>query len=174
MEGGYEMRNAALIALVVASTVACSRLPESTERSKSDSTNGAASASLDLQAKCSRQAPEAIRHFAWENREALEYTAHYNSQRGRCIVAVKFVEFIDGRRHYFHLHAVDAFEFTSYGDYKEVTDLGEPGAPVTALIRECEVGVPTGPKKACQDQREFERMLQLTTGVVVPHPLEQK
>jgi hypothetical protein len=62
---------------------------------------------MDRQATCSSQASEALRHFGWESRDALSYTTHFNPDLGRCLLAARWSEFVDGRRHYFHLRVVE-------------------------------------------------------------------
>jgi hypothetical protein len=126
----------------------------------------AASDGLDLQAKCSKQAPETMRHFGWKAGDGilyfLKHTNHFNRQLNRCIVKTQISDPVagqEGRSHYFRLFVVDAFEFTTYGEYVELVDLGEPGGPFTGWTKTCKVTLPVGGVKICKSQPEFEQLI---------------
>ena len=131
-------------------------------------TTSAASELLDLQAKCSTQAPETVRHFGWKAGDGissyLSHTNHFNRQLNRCIVMVRSSDPVagqEGRSYYFRLFVVDAFEFTTYGEYVELVDLGAPGESFTGWVKTCKVMLPVGGSKSCNSQVEFEQLIRV-------------
>lgn len=140
------------------------------QRKELDSVLAAKSASdnLDLQAKCSKQAPETVQHFGWKEGDGvlyfLSHTNHFNRQLGRCIVTAQISDPVagqEGRAHYFRLLVVDAFEFTTYGEFVELVDLGAPGKNVTGWTKTCKVTLPGGESKVCKSQPEFEQLIKV-------------
>lgn len=170
------MKNVAIVllavALVIVGVFAYWQATVVREQQKQNAETGAQAASelLDLQAKCSKQAPETVRHFGWKAGDGFPYflshTNHFNRQLGRCIVKAQVgdpVAGMEGRAHYFRLFIVDAFEFTTYGEFVELVDKGAPGenVNVTGWTKTCKVTLPSGESKVCKSQAEFEQLVKV-------------
>jgi len=106
--------------------------------------------SLDLQAKCAKQAAEAFKHERLDTEPLASYRSHYSAAAGKC-----FVRFsnLDGKDKPQVDYVLDAFEFKEYGMYSRVRAVGQD--PYVT----CTVTLPSGQVQSCKTVGEFNDLI---------------
>jgi hypothetical protein len=110
-----------------------------------------ASDSLDLQAKCAKQAAEAFKHFGQDKIEAASYRSHYNAPLGACFIEMTTSDLTD-RLSQRRRVVANAFEFSTTGFFSAINSIPlEQGDPVVS----CYATLPSGEQKKCTSEAEF-------------------
>jgi hypothetical protein len=111
-------------------------------------------ASLELQAKCAKQAQEYLSQF--ESRDVVETRNHYNIGLNRCFVETRTVKFEFGN-HTETRVLNDAFEGKEYGLYMFV---GRPKKPDYSVEpADCKVTSISGEEVLCHSSDEFDTLV---------------
>lgn len=106
---------------------------------------------MDLQAKCTKQAVEAFRWAGLEGSKTATYRSHYSVALGKCFVQTSdsIVTEDSFRR---SVLVIDAFELKHYGEYLQTSSRApKPGG----LFTDCRVVLPSGEAKTCGSAGEF-------------------
>ena len=117
-------------------------------------------ASLDLQAKCAKQAHEAfkINGYGFEKNEMAVLSNHYNEKLSKCFV---LIEDTDAKTVpgiiYENKTVSDAFEGKVYAQYGWHTDKVKKYWEVPPY--RCKVMLPSGEEKICHSSDEFDALV---------------
>ena len=111
-------------------------------------------ASIELQAKCAKQAQEFLSKFI--TFDLVETRAHFNEGSNTCFVETRTVRFDSGKRNESGV-LQDAAEGKDYGSYIFVSERNKPDLAVSPVV--CKVMLPSGEKKTCHSVEEFDALV---------------
>jgi outer membrane murein-binding lipoprotein Lpp len=125
------------------------------------------SAVLDADEKCAKQAEAEFKERAWEKGWTASFTNHYNGDLGKCFLLFESTsttafggETIQKR------FLFDAYERKQYGTYWWSSSSGKKYWEVKP--RDCQVTMPSGEKKTCGSEDEFNELLKTYMGRGAP------
>ncbi len=113
-------------------------------------------ASLELQAKCAKQAKTAFDEQGFKARDMAGYQSHYNGRINKCMIHVENRTFVDKGNSDIRT-VFDAFENKEYASYMWSSDGSKKFNEVSPML--CEVKLESGEKQKCQSQQEFEELV---------------
>lgn len=117
--------------------------------------------SLDLQAKCARQAEEDYKDGGWQSNELASYSDHYNGALNKCFI---FIQSTDDNKNIQALvtseSLYDAFEMKDYGEYMDFNYYDQSKAPIIT----CTVSHADGTQTSCSSEDEFKRAVEYFMG----------
>ncbi|HSP17277.1 MAG TPA: hypothetical protein VLV78_21215 [Thermoanaerobaculia bacterium] len=118
-----------------------------------------ASESLELQAKCSAQARKEFEYEGLAKKDMAGYESHYSPELKRCFVATSLTDAKTNPKVIWTTRSVyDAFEGKEYATYVWHTVEGKKYWEVPPF--QCEVTLPSGEKKICHSDDEFNELIQ--------------
>jgi len=111
-------------------------------------------ASLDLQAKCAKQAKDAFDiSGAGQNGDMASYTDHYNSALNKCFVFVQDTDYKTNPKGVSDSETLyDAFELQVYGSYFALTYYDDSKPPAMPI---CTFTAPDGKQTFCHSRQDF-------------------
>ena len=125
---------------------------------KSDSARENALEVLDLQAKCAAQARKEFEYEGLVGKDMAGYESHYSPEMKRCFVATSLTDAKTNPKVIWTTRTVvDAFEGKECATYVWHTEEGKKYWEVPPF--QCEVTVPSGEKKICHSDDEFEELI---------------
>ncbi len=162
------MRNVALVVLAVvvcvlwfslrSQSVAIKTLQRSLNNANeaaASASKAEASASLELQGKCARQALEWFKAMGWDKERFAVFTDHYSPKLNKCFVEVENTSVDYGVPMNSKIVA-DAFEGKLYGSYVWDNPRGKKYWEVPPTI--CRVTLSSGEEKQCRSSEEFDEL----------------
>jgi hypothetical protein len=122
--------------------------------------NPAAAASFDFQERCAKQAREQFQQSYWSKQEMTGFTNHYNEKLNRCFMLVESTDVkTDPGTMWINKTLLDAFEGRELATYSWHSDKVKKYWQVPPF--QCEVTLPSGEKKICNSDAEFEELIKV-------------
>lgn len=117
-----------------------------------------ATATLDFQEKCARQAREEFKLYGWDKHQMADVSNHYNAELNKCFMEIEDADAKSVRGQVVASKTVsDAFEGKVYGSYIWSTQKDKKYWEVPPL--ECKVTSLSGEEKVCHSSEEFDELV---------------
>jgi hypothetical protein len=113
---------------------------------------------FELQERCAKLALEQFKRLGWDKEETAGFTNHYNEKMNKCVLLIQNTAKNSPGIIGTNMVLVDAFEGKELGTYSwhTVRDKGISGPAI-----QCEVTLPSGEKKFCNSQAEFDELIKI-------------